>query len=82
VPDVVAQQQVRHLLLEGGSAGEWMRFTPHAHPSPSAVSSSRTADSTRSTDSPAAPKKPSSSARANAVTIAVVAMPLAISPAT
>lgn len=65
-----------------GSAGEWMRFTPQFGLSGSSSANVRTARSTSAYPRPPAPKNPSISARAIAVTIRVVAMPFAISPAT
>ncbi len=65
-----------------GSCGEWMRFTPQFDTPLSSVASSRTALSTWGNPRPPAPKKPSISALAISTTIRVVAMPLAISPAT
>ena len=64
-----------------GSAGEKIRFTPHGHRLPRAPLSSSTARSMDPRSSPAAPNMLSISARAMAITIRVVAIPRAISPA-
>ena len=62
-----------------GSDGEWMRLKQDG-PSGSAAFTRRMASSTRSKDSPAAPKLPSIPARPMAMTMSVVAMPLAMAP--
>ena len=65
-----------------GSFGEWIRLTPQLGRPPSVADRLTTARSTAAAPSPAAPKNPSISAWASAVTRRVVAIPLAISPAT
>ena len=79
-PRVISSSATRSSTA--GSFGEWIRLTPQLGSSPSSRTNSSTAASTRCGARPPAPKKPSISARAMAITIAVVAIPLAISPAT